>query len=1155
MIDRSRILSFFLAATALIAQDPRGNIVGRATDSSGAVVPGVEVRAVNNATLVGAAAKTNEQGAFNLPFLLPGVYRITAEGTGFKKFGRNGIEVHVSETAEINIVMEIGAVSESIEVTAESPLLDTTGASLGQVVDSRRIEELPIFAGNPLALMFLAPGMVITGDSMPTQRPAWNNLSAGSNGNGSKSNEFQIDGVSNTYAQGSTPGVRPAFSPPASAVGEFKVQTSAFDASVGHTIGALANVNTKSGTNVLHGEAHWWVRNRAFDAPDFFNNKNNSKMPVYQDNRYGASAGGPLVLPRTYNGRNRTFWFYAWEANKWQVPQTYTSTVPTAAQRIGDFSGLLALPNGVNYQIYDPLNSELVNGRFVRKPFPGNIIPRTRLDTVGSNFAKLYPLPTQPGTVDGRNNYFNGSNVALEDYFVHLFRVDHAFSEKHRVFVRLHYDWWEEDKNHEFGWDNPANGLILNRTNKGTAIDDVYVLTPSLVMNTRYGLTFQDFPEHRISKGIDLATMGFAPGLVNLIDREIATVPRISAGPYARISPWESGDGNNSSLTHSLSVNFNYLKNRHNMKFGTDVRVYRTFGSRYPLSTAPDLSFGSGYTKGPLDSSAAAPIGQELAAMLLGIPSGNMERAASFAMQDKFFGVYFHDDYKLTSRLTLNLGLRWELESPVTERFDRLVANFDSATPNPVEAQAQAAYAKSPVPELPAAAFHATGGVTFVGQGKNGRYPYPMEKRDFMPRVGLAWQLSPKTTVRAGYGLFYGTIGVSQTAPLQAGFAQTTPILVSLDNGSTFSTTITNPFPNGLYTPAGAAGGLNTNLGQGITVFASDRHHSHASRWTVGLQRQLPGRFMFEGSYVGNRGSRLEINRNLNPLPAKYLSTSPARDVQTMNFLATYSASPFAGLGQAFTTSISRANLLRPYPHFSDIIVGAPIGYSWYHGFQGRLERRFSRGFTVGVGYTWSKLMEAVEFLNASDPMPYRSISPSDRPHRYTVSGIYELPVGRGRRFGAHMPGVLQALAGGWQINGIMQNQSGAPLSFGNIIFNGNIDDINLSSDKRNVDRWINTDAGFNRNSSQQLASNIRQFPLRFSGIRGDKQSRCDLSALKNFRVREQVKMQFRAEAINAFNHANFRLPDMNPVSTSFGRITGTAWTPRGWQFALKLVF
>jgi hypothetical protein len=1147
---KSLLLSL-AAATLVLAQDPRGAVLGRVTDNSVAVIPGVMVRATNMATGVTAAAKSNAAGSYRIPFLTPGKYSISAELTGFKRFVREDIEVRVADAVELNIPLELGEVTETVEITAEAPLLDTTSPSLGQVIDTRRVLELPTLAGNAFELALLTPG-VANGTNLRDRKPAFNNGNSqiSADGNGTYNNEFQIDGVSNTFADGSAR-ARVAFSPPQTAIQEFKMQTATYDASVGHTPGAVVNVSTRSGTNQLHGEAHWFTRNSAFDAPNFFNNKNNTEAPVYQDNRYGLSGGGPVYLPKIYDGRNKTFWFHAWEANKWGVPGNFTGTVPTEAQRRGDFSALLAL--GDNYQIYDPATTRtLPNGRLTRDPFPNNMIPQNRLDRVGQALLNLYPMPNQAGTADGRNNFFNPSNVGLEDYYVHITRVDHAFSESHRMFVRLHYDWWEEDKNDHF--ENRVNGIILNRINRGLALDDVLVLSPSLLLNLRYGLTNQEFPEARVTKGYDLASLGFSPSLLSNIDSSLATVPRVAAGGFSALSPWESGDGTNTSITHSFTGNFTKLLGTHNLKFGADFRTYRMFGNRYPRAVAPDFSFSTAYTRGPLDNSPSAPLGQELAAMLLGIPGGTMERTASYAMQDRYLGLYLHDDFKLSPKLTLNLGLRYEKEWPLTERYDRLVAGFASDVSNPIEAQARANYARNPIPELSADAFRVLGGLTFAGVNGNPRSPFEGESNNLLPRVGLALQLTPRTVLRAGYGMFYDSIGVNKTRAIQTGFSQSTPIQASLDNGLSFIASNANPLPGGLLAPAGPAGGLQTNLGQGLEFYLPSRKHAYSQRWSFGVQQQV-GQFVFDASYVGNRGSRLGVEREWNPVPAQYLSTSPFRDQQTITYLSQLFPNPFRGLHSIYPATISRANLLRPYPHFGSITVEEPIGYNWYHALQVRAEKRLSRGFTLQGAYTWSKLMEAVEFLNATDPLPYESISGMDRPHRIAISGIWELPFGRGRWLASEVPSALNTVIGGWQLNGIIIYQSGQALGFGNAIFTGNVADIPLASSERNADRWFNIDAGFNRNSAQQLASNLRTLPLRFSGVRSDSQHRWDLSALKNFVLREELRLQFRAECFNALNHAILNNPNTSPTSTAFGRITGTAAQARTFQFALKLEF
>ena len=1136
---------------AAYGQESRGTIIGRISDASGAVLPGVTVRATNVATGVQATAKTNEAGSYNIPFLTPGTYRITAEVGGFKRFIQDDVEVRVSETVDLGIAMEVGAVSESVETRGETPLLDTATPSLGQVIDQRRVQELPLFAGNPTELTLLAPG-IINATDMRLRKAAFNNAPSqiASDGNGQYNNEFTIDGVSNTFASGST--ARVAFSPPVYAVREFKIQTSAYDASVGHTIGALTNLSTASGTNGLHGELHFWERNSAFDAPNFFNNKNNTKPAAYQDHRYGASAGGPVVIPRLYNGRNKTFWYYAWESNKWGGPQAFVGTVPTAEQRRGDFSGLLRL--GAQYQIFDPATTAPApNGRFSRQPFVNNVIPTNRLDPVGLQLLNFFPLPNQTGTADGRNNFFRASK-ALEDYYVHFARVDHAFSERHRIFGRFHYDFWEEDKDDWFG--NRSTAIILNRINQGFALDDVFVINPAMVLNVRYGVTYQEFPERRATRGFDLASLGFSPALVGLVsDPSLETIPRVTAGGYSQFGRWESGDGTNTSLTHSLSGNFTRLQGSHNMKFGADFRVYRAFGNRFPTDVAPDLNFPNTYTRGPLDNAAAAPIGQELAALLLGVPGGSMSRSASYAAQDKYLALYFHDDYKVTPKLTLSFGLRYELESPITERFDRLVGGFAFGESNPIEAQARANYARSPIPELSPDNFRVLGGLTFVNQGGNDRSPFAGEKNNLMPRIGVAYQLDAKTVIRAGFGTFYDTLGVNTTVPIQTGFSQSTPIQASLDNGLTYVATLANPFPGGLLQPQGAAGGLTTNLGQGINFFDPGLTHAYAQRWSVGVQRELPGAFVADVSYVGNRGTRLAVPRNYNNTPAQYLSTRSERDQATINFLSAQFPNPFFGTNSIYGRTISRGDLLRPYPHFGAVTVEEPIGYSWYHALQVRSEKRFTQGYTFQLAYTWSKLMEAVEFLNPTDPLPYESIGGFDRTHRLAVSGIWELPVGRGRRFGADLPGAVNAIIGGWQLSGVVTKQSGGPLGFGNRIFTGDLGDIVLPEDERTAERWFNTEAGFNRNAQQQLASNLRTFPLRFSGIRSDGQTRWDFSLTKNFPIREAVKAQFRAEVFNAWNHVNFGGPNTDPTSTAFGQITGTASDARSWQFAFKLTF
>ncbi|MGH8100946.1 MAG: hypothetical protein ACREIW_06590, partial [Chthoniobacterales bacterium] len=557
-----------------------------------------------------------------------------------------------------------------------------------------------------------------------------------------------------------------------------------------------------------------------------------------------------------------------------------------------------------------------------------------------------------------------------------------------------------------------------------------------------------------------------------------------------------------------------------------DARLYRAFAARYPYDVAPQFNFTAGFANGPLNTAAAAPLGQDLAGFLFGIPQGLMTRSASYATQEFYLGAYFHDDWKVTRRLTLNLGLRIEHESPMTERFDRSVKGFAYTAANPIQAQATANYALNPIPELPVSAFQVLGGLQFAGAA-NGRDLWSQPALTYLPRIGLAYQLGSKTVFRGGYGIFYDTIGTNRSAAIQTGFTATTPIIPSFDSGVTYAATLANPFPTGLLAPAGWAGGLTTNLGQGLTVYPTARVQPYSQRWSFGFQRELPGSFLLDAAYVGNHAIHLPVNRELNASDPRYLSTSSTRDQTAIDFLNRTFANPFYGLNSVYGKNISRSDLLRPYPEFGSIQETEAIGYAWYHALQAQVVKRFSRGYTLNVAYTFSKSMDAAtSFLNPSDRTPWYGISTSDRPHRLVVSGIWELPIGKGRAFASHIPRPVDYVIGGWQLNAVISKQSGAPLNWGNVIFNGDIHNITLPADERSPDRWFNVNAGFNRVASQQLASNLRTFPLRFSGIRGDGQSLWNLSAIKYFPITETIRFELRGECFNSLNHPNLNDPN-----------------------------
>ena len=567
-------------------QDARGTILGRVTDQSGALLPNVEIRVAGDATGAVATARSNESGNYTVPFLIPGPYTLTAEAAGFKKFQRGGIEVRVSDALEINIQMTVGDVSESIEVSAAAPVLDTASVSLGQVIDSRRTEELPLQAGNAFELALLAPG-TMNDSNLRIRKAAFAQAPSqfSTDGNASYSNEFTIDGVPNMAPATNVPQV--AFNPPQSSVAEFRVQTVSYDASLGHTPGSVVNVSTTSGTNRLRGEAHHWFQNAALDAPDLFQNRSGQKKPVYQDNRYGLSLGGPVYLPKLYNGRNRTFFFYTWEENLWGTPSNFIGTVPDNNLRAGDFSGLLAL--GGSYQLYDPATGQTAaGGRVTRQPFPGNRIPANRIDAVARNIMQFWPQPNVPGTRDGRSNY-SAPQKATQNYDVHLARIDHNFSQNHRVFVRMNGDWWYNDRANRYS--NISTAIVNERTSKGLAFDDVLVLGPASVLNIRYGVVHRQFSEYRGSRGIDLRKLGFSDALVSRLDPENVVFPQVTFAAYTGFGNMNQGDGKDASMVHSLTGNLTTLRGNHSLRYGAEMRVYREFNTDLSQDVAPVLNF------------------------------------------------------------------------------------------------------------------------------------------------------------------------------------------------------------------------------------------------------------------------------------------------------------------------------------------------------------------------------------------------------------------------------------------------------------------------------------------------------------------------------------------------------------------------------------
>jgi len=1238
-----------LLVPATYAQEARGTIAGKVLDANKNMVMGATVKVTNVAMGTTVLLKTNDEGFYRAPFLIPGTYQVVVEATGFKRYVRDGVALQVNDSIQIDIDLVIGMVGETVTITDDAPVLNTTSGSLGTVVDSRRVAELPIPHGEPFKLIGLASGVSYTNDPR-LDRPFEPTHIVGYSINGTRQNrsDITIDGVPSTSTANAGE-VIASFVPPQDLIQEFKVQTATFDAAFGNTEGGVTNLSIKSGSNSFHGTLAYSKMPKALFANDFYGNATNVPLPDFRYTRWGGTVGGPVWVPKVYNGRNKTFFMYGVETIPEARPRNNgVFNIPTVAMRGGDFSELLAVSS--SYQLFNPHSARTEGARVRRDAFrcdsagnplpvnaarqqdqtigsPCNKIPTSLFNPIAKNFMDTYlPRPTSAGSADGTGNFQQPDLKETTEYLSNTIRIDHVISEKHRIFGRG--SWYDRDSNYNNYYRNIATGEWFLFKSRQGALDHVWLLSPTIVINSRYGYNrfIRGTNSNPGNRGFDLASLGFPASYTNLIPEDVRRFPRFAflAGNTNVYQGTAIGGELRPTDTHALISTVNQTMGAHSFKYGVEFRSYRETDNFFGNDRTGTFNFDSAWLRGPLDNAAVPTnaLGFPFAAFLLGLPSsGTIAQPADYAEQSTTTGLFFQDDWKVNSRLTINMGLRYEVEGALTERFNKSVSGFDFAAIQPIEAAARTSYARNPTVEIPVDQFNVRGGLLFPGVNGAGRGLYNTPKKNFMPRLGFAYKLNEKTVVRGGYGTFYGFLGQRRGDVTQSGFSTNTAMNVTTNNGVTFIETLSNPFQSaaqsGLNQPRGAADGIQTFLGQNITFFNQNPLSPYNQRWELSVQRELPGGWVAEVSYVGNRGTHFDTTRNLNVTPQRFLSKSLTRDDVTNGYLTANVPNPFFGLlpSNAIVdlrgTNVARLRLLRAYPQFDQVNTTTNEGYSWYHALQASMNKRFSQGYTLGVNYTFSKFMEAVEFLNADDPRPAEIISASDRPHRFTLSGIYELPFGKGRKFFADANTAASYIISGWQIATVYQYQSGAPLAgFGNFIYNGDFGDIKLSGDAQSLDQWFNTNGfvalrqangtvvrnadnspvwvnfndpcknsysatgcpgtplanpqGFNRDGSFQLVNNVRRFPLRFSHLRGDQINNIDLSVIKKTEILENKNLEFRAEFLNAFNHVLFPLGNgtttgviTSPTSASFGRVVASTQAnyQRRIQMTLKFTF
>lgn len=1139
---------------ALLAQEFRGTITGRVVDAQGAAVPGAKITVTLSSTAARSNTTTGADGLYTVPFLAPGRYRIDVEASGFKHYLQDNLEVNAGDRVGVDIQLELGQLNETVTVTAEAPMLDTTSATAGQVINSSQVENMPMNGRTPLVLAQLSFGVVPNSDpkfNRPFDNQGPSQFSMG--GAPAQTNELLVDGAPDT-----TWDLRVSYNPPVDAVQEVRVHAFEADAAYGHTGGGTANVIMRGGTNDVHGSLYEFNQVSTLQATNFFTNKANQVKPAGRYNQWGGTVGGPLWIPKVFNGKNKVFWFFGMEDINDSFPEPQTVMVPTAAERTGDLSALLAL--GAQYQIYDPFSATKQGSRIARTPIANNIIPPSLINPVAKNYLQFYPLPNQPGGLDGTNNYLAPAS-RRDHYNSEIGRLDFNIGSRNRMFWNFRHNDRAEDRNNLF--QNAATGRNLLRINWGSTLDDVHTFNATTVANVR--LNFTRFREATVSygDGVNATTLGFpsyiAAASPKLVLPGIQFASTTQGVDFNRITT--DTDSNRPFNIFQIFADLVKVHGNHSLKFGVDAREARDSNQGYGNSQG-SYTFNTNYTRGPLDNSTAAPVGQDWATFMLGIPtSGSFDLNTTRTNTAKYMALFIQDDWRVRRNLTLNLGLRFEHDFPNYERYNRALNGFDMTSPSPIAAAAQAAYAAKP-DVLPPAQFKVLGGPLFAGPSN--RAIYSPQSKMFSPRFGFAWTATPKTVVRGGGGVFM--FPINNPNYYQDGFSQTTPQVISLDSGLTFHSNLSNPFPEGFQQPTGSSLGIATNLGKSFSYFNPTIVNPYSIRWELSIQRQLPADVVLEVAYIGNHavhlfGGTSATGRQLDTIPASYLSTKPFRDQPTIDYLSALVANPFAGLipGSASLngSTVSRQTLLMPWPEFTGITLQGPNAFSsYFDSLDFRVEKRLSHGVTLLSNFTYSKLIAEDNYRNDTDLAPEKRVAADDRPLRFILSGSYDLPFGPNKRFDAHH-GVLNRIIGGWVLNSIYTNQIGAPLTFGNnLLYLGG--PLNSNPHPSNLDQPMFDTTRFDTKSANQLASNIHTFGTRYGSLRQDGADNVDLSLIKNTTITERVKLQFRFEAFNALNRPSFDTPKStidNPTSSAFGKITSQPNLPRSIQMALRLVW
>ncbi len=1113
-----------LLGTCLCAQSDRGTITGTVTDPAGAVVPGATVTATEITTNVASRTLTSSEGVYTIPYLRSGTYRVEAELRGFKKSARTGVTVDAAATVRADLQMELGTVTEQVEVQAAATQLRQDSAVVSQQMATQTILALPLstqtIGRNPLSFAFLTPG--VHGD-------AFDNFKVG--GGSANGVEMLMDGLSvshntrNLQWEGLSP----------EAVAEFRVLTNAFEAEYGHTTGGLLSFVSKSGANAYHGSFYHFLRNNEFDARGAV-----ARFPtVNRHNNFGATVGGPVKMPGLYDGKDRTFFFANYEGFRFRAgPPSSFSTLPTPAMQRGDFSGNLDA-RGALIPIYDPATTQSVGGRLVRTAFPTNTIPANRISRVGRNVVGFLPALTFPDRLT--NNFANFGRTS-RNIHQSAGRIDHSLSDAQRLswsFTQRYRRTAPPQGPIPYPWPSGFTGDSQDSYYTRLVWDRVW--RPNLVSQLSIGYNRNQLYEKAITLGEDWGGKLQIPNLVPL------NVPTLQFSEYPQLGVEK--DYQKYETTKLAAGSVSWVRGKHSLKFGADGRDKR-MAARLFNDQVGTFTFRPTQTGLPGGGG-----GNSFASLLLGAVNNGFFRPAPYPVTGypvPYFAAYIQDSWKATRRLTVNLGLRWDVTVPVTEDHGRM-SHLDLGLPNP-------------------GAAGRPGGLVFYGSGpgrKGTKRPYDTSWNDFGPRLGVAFSLDDQTVIRAGYGLFFQPNQVPGLSNISAAGFFGNATFNTPDNGVSPAFQLDNGFPQDfLRAPFIDPTFLN---GQGAsTSFPHNGEPAYVNQWNFGIQRQFGRDFLMEATYAGSSAvGSISNKHNYNQAPSTRLSLGNLL-LQNLSSDAARTAgipTPYAG----FSGTVAQA--LRPFPQFLNIgEFFEKDGHTTYHSLQVKAEKRMSEGLTFLLAYTWSKNLVNADYpLNGgtifgfgfpqdnADARADKAISPTDLPHRLVLSWVWELPFGPGKRWAA---GPLHHLAGGWQIAGVFAYQNDFPLRFTtnvpNQVFGGAIRPnvapgaafrapVAGESFDPFRDRYIHT--GFLTLPAAFTFGNAA-FNYNYRGFASYSE---DIALEKSFRFSEQWRLVLRGEAFNLLNRVRWGAPATNVSNANFGQISGQGNAARTLQVGAKL--